>query len=365
MKTDAEVVPYNTFDSEDVSGSTKEGRGALLDWLEYGFVTPNYGRSISKTVEYSLNDFSLSQVAKDLAPEDYQKYLQRSAYVHENPPPPPITLTITTPSGWQKTWQPNITSFNATGFLAPTFPNNTILPAYDPTTCGECEWTAIAYEATPWEYTWSLPFDMATLITLMGGPAATERRLDTMFVPGLRTTSVGSGGTNTLGDALFNPGNEPSFGTPFLYNNLPRRQHRSVARARQTVDAFYGVGPSGLPGNSDGGALDSWLVWNLLGLYPVVTQPVYLVLAPWFKDLAVALPGAEGEERRWLNVTAEGLGEGSFYVQSLRVDGVGWERSWLSHGEIGRGARLEFVLGPEPVEWDTGEVPPSPGHVEL
>lgn len=79
MKTDAEVMPYNTFDSEDLSQSTKEGRGALPDWLSYGFVTPTYGRSISKTVEYSLNDFALSQVAKDLAPEDYQKYLNRSA----------------------------------------------------------------------------------------------------------------------------------------------------------------------------------------------------------------------------------------------------------------------------------------------
>lgn len=79
MKTDAEVVPYNTFDTEDPTQSTKEGRGALRDWLDYGFVTPNYGRSVSKTVEYALNDFALSQVAKDLAPDDYPKYLQRSA----------------------------------------------------------------------------------------------------------------------------------------------------------------------------------------------------------------------------------------------------------------------------------------------
>lgn len=79
MKTDAEVLPPNTFDPEDLTGSTKEGRGALSDWLQYGFLTPNSTRAISRTVEYGLNDFSLSQVAKDLYPADYRKYLNRSA----------------------------------------------------------------------------------------------------------------------------------------------------------------------------------------------------------------------------------------------------------------------------------------------
>lgn len=82
MRTDAEVVPPNTFDPEDLTGSTKEGRGALPDWLQYGYLTPNFTRSISRTVEYGLNDFSLSQVAKGLYPADYQKYLNRSALVH-------------------------------------------------------------------------------------------------------------------------------------------------------------------------------------------------------------------------------------------------------------------------------------------
>jgi hypothetical protein len=58
MKTDAEVTPYNNFDPEDQTGSTKEGRGALPDWLAYGYITPNFTRSVSKTVEYALNDFS-------------------------------------------------------------------------------------------------------------------------------------------------------------------------------------------------------------------------------------------------------------------------------------------------------------------
>jgi len=79
MKTDAEVVLYNNFEFEDPTGSMKEGREALPDWLEYGYVATNFGRSLSKTVDYSLNDFALSQVAKGEAPGEFAKYQNRSA----------------------------------------------------------------------------------------------------------------------------------------------------------------------------------------------------------------------------------------------------------------------------------------------
>lgn len=189
MVQDAEVVPPNNLDYEDSTGSTKEGRGALPDWLEYGYITPLFARSVSRTVEYSLNDFALSQVARDLAPQDYQKYLNRSA-------------------GWQRIWRSNVTSLNFTGFLAPVYANGSIQP-YDPTSCGQCEWSAICYEALPWEYSWTVPFDMETLISFMGGPEVTERRLDTMFIPNIKSSGVGSGGNNGVGSTLFNPGNEP------------------------------------------------------------------------------------------------------------------------------------------------------------
>ena len=357
--TDAEVTPPNNFDPEDLTASTKEGRGALPDWLSYGFITPNFSRSVSKTVEYSLNDFAVSQLAAGLSSNslDAQKYLNRSA-------------------GWQYIWNTNITSLNYTGFLAPTYSNLTVQPneangSYTPLSCGECEWSAIAYEALPWEYSWTVPHDMATLITFMGSVQTTESRLDTMFVPSLKDSAVGTGGTNGVGTTIFNPGNEPSFATPFLYNYLGKRQWKSVMRGRDIVNEYYNTGPSGIPGNSDAGALDSWLVWNMLGLYPIVTQPVYLILSPWFSDITVQLPDVEDGVGRSLRITAEGLDEqaGSVYVQNLQVNGVQWSRSWLEHGDLLRGdglnSTLEFVLGKERVRWDTGDVPPSPGHVEL
>lgn len=88
MKTNAELIPYNTFDYGDPTGSVKEGRDALPDWLGLRYVSmydaatgTGFGRSISRTVEYGFNDFALSQVAKTFAPKDHVKYLNRSALV--------------------------------------------------------------------------------------------------------------------------------------------------------------------------------------------------------------------------------------------------------------------------------------------
>lgn len=341
MKTDAEVVPYNNFDPEDLTGSTKEGRGALPDWLDYGFITPNFSRSVSKTVEYSLNDFALSQVAAGIDPQNQAKYLNRSA-------------------GWQNLWQHNLTSLNFTGFLAPKYANGTRVPGFDATSCGSCEWSAVSYEALPWEYSWTVPFDMQTLITFMGGPQTTENRLDAMFIPGLKSGAVGSGGTNGIGSTPFNPGNEPSFQTPFLYNYLQGRQYKSVLRSRQTVNTYYYPAPSGLPGNSDAGAIDSWMIWNMLGLYPVVTQPIYLLLSPWFSDISMSIGG-----NSTLRITAQGLNDTSYYVQSVKVNGQQWNQSWITHDDIKNGGQIDFVLGSHQTSWDTGALPPSPGHVSL
>lgn len=128
-------------------------------------------------------------------------------------------------------------------------------------------------------------------------------------------------------------------------------------QSRVNIDENYFAGSNGLPGNSDAGAMDSWMLWQMLGLYPVVTQPVYLILAPWFEDISVSVGGSYT-----LRIKAKGLSNDSFFVQSLKVNGKTWNKSWLEHSDIAKGGLLEFVLGPEPKSWDTGAVPPSPGH---
>jgi predicted alpha-1,2-mannosidase len=160
MVKDAEVTPPNTFALNDLKASVKEGRGALDDWKKLGYVSTDNTRCISRSVEYSLNDYALSVVAAGEAPQDVEKYLNRAA-------------------GWQHIWNPDIESVGFKGFLTPKNSDGTWDgQGYNPAKCGGCSWGSITYEGTPWEYSFSIPHDMKNIVQLMGGPEAFERRLD-------------------------------------------------------------------------------------------------------------------------------------------------------------------------------------------
>lgn len=163
-------------------------------------------------------------------------------------------------------------------------------------------------------------------------------------------------------------------------------------------------------------------MWQMLGFYPVATQPIYLITSPWFNNITMTVGDGkflhitfttvnsqlttrpldqegvtEQKYRRAMDphveyleaentildtepskkdnsTTPTGLFDippsgnpsaESWYVQSLRVNGKQWNRSWITHNDISNGGTLEFVLGSAPISWDTGDLPPSPGNIVL
>lgn len=103
--------------------------------------------------------------------------------------------------------------------------------------------------------------------------------------------------------------------------------------------------------------MNSWLLWNIVGIYPVVTQPVYLLGSPWFPDLNMTI-----NSNKTLRITATGLDQGHF-VQGVKINGQQWTKNWFEHKDVMvDGGIIEFELGSEMKTWESGEVPPSPGH---
>ncbi|KAH3945168.1 hypothetical protein HBH98_142750 [Parastagonospora nodorum] len=344
VKKNAEVLPFFDENPVDITGSLKEGRSALDDWIPLGYVSANRNsRAVSKTVEYSLNDFAVSQIAAGEAPDEQGIYFRRSG-------------------GWQLSWDAKATSRNFSGFVMPRFSNGTFHETYNITNCGECNWQQESYEGVSFEYSFVIPHDMARLIELMGGPDGFESRLDYIFQP---NTSGVDLGVNGLGiTTINNVANEPDFQTPYLYNYISK-QFKSVERSRQLANDFYFNTSTGIPGNSDAGALNCWLIWQMLGLYPVVTTPVYLLESPWFNDINITV-----NHNHTLRILAEGLDDGDgkqgYYVQGVRINGKEWIQNWFEHddadGIMTNGGEILFNLGTEQKAWDTGDVPPSPGH---
>ena len=81
LRKDADVTPPNNSDPIAPDSSTAQGRGALPDWQKFSYIAPNFTRAVSRAVEYSVNDFSVSEVAKGLGYHDQAGfYLNRSRY---------------------------------------------------------------------------------------------------------------------------------------------------------------------------------------------------------------------------------------------------------------------------------------------
>lgn len=98
----------------------------------------------------------------------------------------------------------------------------------------------------------------------------------------------------------------------------------------------------------------------MLGIYPIVTQPVYLLSSPWFPDMNMTING-----NQTLRIKASGIEEG-MYVQSVKINGKQWGKNWFEHEDVmANGGMIEFELGKDAKVWETGDVPPSPGHVDL
>lgn len=188
MVKDAEVTPVNNNDHMATDSSTKEGRGALPDWLEKGYITTKYSRSVSRASEYAMNDFALSQVAKGLGKAtDSEIYLDRSR-------------------NWRNHWDTESITGGFSGFLSPVNENGMFpTPPQDPLSCGGCYWGDDFYQALPFEYSFGAHHDMVTLVKYMGGATQFTKRLEKLFEPGANPR-----GEEKFGKTLFNPGNEPS-----------------------------------------------------------------------------------------------------------------------------------------------------------
>lgn len=338
VRKDADVTPPNNHDPRAPDSSTKQGRGALPDWLEFSYIAPNFSRAVSRAVEYSVNDFSVSQIAFGVGEhEDAQQYLNRSR-------------------NWRNHWNPAQKSLNFSGFVVPRyakeagFANNSFEFPYGPLQCGDCYWQDPYYEDVPWSYSWNAHHDIYHLISLTGGIKTFVDRLETFFKPGVLEDN------ESFGSTIFNPANEPDFTTPYLFN-FAGRQDLSVKYSRHTALSYYGDDSSGIPGNSDAGAMQTWILWNMIGLYPMTGQTTFLIGSPWLEHLEIDL----GDNKSLVVTSSGGNRENAYYVQSVKINNEPWDRAWLTWDDIfASGGTIDFVLGSEAVRWANGTLPPSP-----
>lgn len=174
----------------------------------------------------------------------------------------------------------------------------------------------------------------------MGGGDALAARLDEFFERG-----------------LFRADNEPDFQVPWMYAaiGLP---WKTQALVPDLVDRAFSERPDGLPGNDDAGATSAWLVFAMMGLYPVAPgDGTYWLSSPLFERVVLDLT-PHGRPGGAFEIVAPGASRAHRYVQSATWNGTPLAEPRLRHEDIVSGGRLVLTLGPEPSSW--GAFSPCP-----
>ena len=200
-------------------------------------------------------------------------------------------------------------------------------------------------ENNGWIYRWDVPHNVADLIELMGGADSFCNELDRTFNEPLGRSKFDfysqlPDHTGNVGQ--FSKANEPSLHVPYLYN-YAGRPWMTQKRIRSLIRQWFRNDLMGIPGDEDGGGMTAFVVFSMLGFYPVTPGlPEYQIGSPMFDRATIHLPGGKTFE-----IVAKNNSEHNKYIQSATLNGRPFDTTVLRHSDLAEGGTLVFEMGPE------------------
>ena len=201
-------------------------------------------------------------------------------------------------------------------------------------------------ENNGYTYTWDVNEDFNGLFTLMGGIEKAQENLDQLFREPLDHSKYEfqakfPDSTSMVGQ--FSMGNEPSLAIPYIFNRLGS-PWKTQKRVRMLLESFFTDTFQGIPGDEDGGGLSAFVVFSMLGFYPVTPGiPTYDVGSPVFDKATIHLKNGKD-----FVILARNTSRDNKYVESIRLNGQPLNQVWFRHAEIANGGTLELKMSNTP-----------------
>ena len=198
-------------------------------------------------------------------------------------------------------------------------------------------------ENNAWIYRWDVPHNIADLVKLMGGSEAFVGELERMYNKPLGKSKFEfyaqlPDQTGNVGQ--FSMANEPSMHIPYLYN-YAGQPWRTQKRIHTLMNQWFRNDLMGVPGDEDGGGMSAFVVFSMIGFYPVTPGlPIYVIGSPFFENVKVDLGNNKTFEIQCIN-----YGKENKYIQSAKLNGKDWDKSWFTHEDLMKGGKLEFTMG--------------------
>lgn len=293
-------------------------RPHIKEYIEKGFISdPDIAHphvetkakaGVSKTLEYSYDDYSLAQMAKKLG--DTANY----------------RILMTRSKNYKNMFDPSVR------FMRGRLENGEWIKNFDP----QYPYYEYMYrEANAWQVSFFAPHDMNGLIELYGGPAGFESKLDSLFTVPWNPRHIARNVESMIGQYCH--GNQPDHEAPFAYYFIgkPEKSQRIIDTI---LNSLYGIGDAGLAlcGMDDAGEMSAWYVLSSLGLYTFsATDPEYLVTVPLFDE--VKWKTSTG---KILTITKSGK---SRHMTAINVNGKPIKGYFVPHDLFKNGGKIEVV----------------------
>jgi predicted alpha-1,2-mannosidase len=321
---DAYVKGIRDYDVEKafkaIKHSATRDKLGLDSYKNLGFIpVEKESESVSKTLEYAYDDWTIAQMAKDLGKEnEYKTYIERAQNYKNIYDPTSQFMRGRFRNTWFSPFDPYEVNFNYT-------------------------------EANSWQYSFYVPQDISGFIDLLEGKDQLENQLDKLFTANKKTSGRDQVDiTGLIGQ--YAHGNEPSHHMAYLYNFV-NKPYKTQEKVHQILTQLYKNTPEGISGNEDCGQMSAWFVLSSLGFYPVTPgSNEYIIGSPLFKNATIHL-----ENGKQFNIQSNNLSEKNIYIKSARLNGEKYLKSLLTHQDIIKGGTLVFEMTNSPSSWGTAD----------
>jgi len=317
--TDAYLKGIGGFDAEKAFEAMKKSamqNDFDISYLkQYNYIprdlAPTF--SVTRTLEYSFDDYCIAQMAKKMGKTEDYNYFSKRGKAYEN-------------------------VFDASiGFMRGKDSKGNFRTDFDPYNAVNANSDFI--EGNSWQYTWFVPQNIQFLVNGMGGKVGFVKKLDSLFsVNSKLDKNTPMDVSGLIGQ--YAQGNEPSHHVAYLYNygGAPWKTQEKV---HQIMTMFYSNKPDGLCGNEDMGQMSAWYVFSALGFYPVnPADGNYVFGTPLFSEVSINLPN-----KKTFTVIAKDLSDQNIYIQEVLLNAKEDDKGYITHQQILDGGTLEFQMG--------------------
>jgi predicted alpha-1,2-mannosidase len=304
------------------------------------FVHPRERRqAISVTEAQSYDDWCTAQLARELGNEsDYELFLKRAA---------------------------DYKNVFRDGHVQPKDADGKWIEPYDRGWSGGQGGRDYTTENNGYTYDWDVQHDLQGLFELKGGRTEAEAKLDQLFHQDLELSKFEyfakfPDSTGMVGQ--FSMGNEPSLHIPFIYDYLGA-PWKTQSRVRMLIDTWFTDTSLGMPGDEDGGGMSAFVVFSMMGFYPVTAGvPVYAMCSPVFDRVTIHLHNG-----KTFSIVCKNNSSDNKYIQSIRLNGQPLNQVWFKHTDLVNGGTLKLQMGDTPnktLGTDPSTFPPSAMSVD-